>query len=961
MDTKLQRSFVRGYLPWLVAAGALILFCATLNRSLSLVSVMGLARVAGWDWHPVAQAPLYFLLTLPIRWLPVSWQLLAGSAFSMICAVLTLALLARSVALLPHDRTREQRQCDLGEHGLLNLSTGWLPPVLAVLVCALQLSFWEHATTVSGEMLDLLVFAYVIRCLLEYRLDHHASWISRLAFVYGLGAANNWAMIGFFPAFLIALVWIMGLDFFQYRFLVRTSLCGLAGLLLYLLLPLFHASTNLGGSFFETLRSNLGYQKMVLLSFRPYLVVLLSLTSFLPLLVIGIRWPASMGDINAVGYLASTLMIYVLHAGLFALCLYNFFDPPISPKALGAGSGVPMLTFYYLSALCVGYFCGFFLVLFGPAAARTPGQTNPFQKLIKMAVFLATWAAAIGVPACLCYQSVQHVLARNSNELDRYGRQMAESLPATGCVVLSDDPVRLYAVQAALRARSDHYILLDTGAMTQKAYHAYLKRKYGTRLPDSPAIEAGSAAYPPAVLVEYLTKVNSQIACYYLHPSFGYYFERFYQVPHGVAYELKPYPNNTVEIPPLSAGLIQEQETFWSKFDAEQLKDLKDKVSRYDKLKKGEITALWVASYYSRACNTWGVQLQANQQPDKAMLAYQRALDLNPYNACAFVNLEWSQHWKKTGKLLDRFSYEAMDKLKPYAGNWDLLLSVNGPVDEPTFRMELAQMMGRSGLSRQSAQQMQRLLAINPQDITAAIVLGNVYIQAGLPNRALELVAQVRADPALAPKESRHQVGLICIEAWVAYANTNLSKAEELLRSAQEKYPQLDEGFFTLAQMYMSQGELAHAQGKESEYLKNITNAANVFDRQTKVQPNNVNALVNYGGVCAQLGDHNRALALLSRAVELDPSSQPARLNRAIACLRAGHDQEAKRDYDYLVKLNPTAYRAYFGLAEIAYRSKDWFMSANNYEFYLRHAPTNTAECLFVQQRLSELKKKVKK
>ncbi|MCX6904418.1 MAG: tetratricopeptide repeat protein, partial [Verrucomicrobia bacterium] len=836
MDTKLQRSFVRGYLPWLVAAGALILFCATLNRSLSLVSVMGLARVAGWDWHPVAQAPLYFLLTLPIRWLPVSWQLLAGSAFSMICAILTLALLARSVALLPHDRTREQRLCDLGEHGLLNLSTGWLAPVLAVLVCALQLSFWEHATTVSGEMLDLLVFAYVIRCLLEYRLDHHASWISRLAFVYGLG----------------------------YRFLVRTSLCGLAGLLLYLLLPLFHASTNLGGSFFETLRSNLGYQKMVLFSFRPYLVVLLSLTSFLPLLVIGIRWPASMGDINAVGYLASTLMIYLLHAGLFALCLYNFFDPPISPKALGAGSGVPMLTFYYLSALCVGYFCGFFLLLFGPAAARTPGQTNPIQKLIKTAVLLATWAAAIGVPACLCYQSVQHVLARNSNELDLYGRQMAASLPATGCVVLSDDPVRLYAVQAALRARADRYILLDTGAMTQKSYHAYLKRKYGTRLPESPATEAGSTAYPPAVLVEYLTRANSQNACYYLHPSFGYYFEQFYQVPHRVAYELKQYPNNTVEIPALSPGLIQEQETFWGKFDTEQLKDFKDKVSRYDKLKKGEITALWVASYYSRACNTWGVQLQANQQPDKAMIAFQRALDLNPYNACAFVNLEWSRHWKETGKLLERFSNEAMDKLKPYAGNWDLLLSVNGPVDEPTFRMELAQMMGRNGFSRQSAQQMQRLLAINPQDITAAIVLGNVYVQAGLPDRALKLVSQVRADPALAPKDSRHQLDLICIEAWVACANTNLSKAEELLRAAQDKYPQLDEGFFTLAQMYMIQAEQLRAQGKESEYLKNITNAANVFERQTKVQPNNVNALVNYGGVCAQLGDQTRALALLS-------------------------------------------------------------------------------------------------
>ena len=49
---------------------------------------------------------------------------------------------------------------------------------------------------------------------------------------------NNWAMIGFFPAFVVALVWIKGLSFFNLRFLGRMSLCGLAGLSLYLLLPL---------------------------------------------------------------------------------------------------------------------------------------------------------------------------------------------------------------------------------------------------------------------------------------------------------------------------------------------------------------------------------------------------------------------------------------------------------------------------------------------------------------------------------------------------------------------------------------------------------------------------------------------------------------------------------------------------------------------------------------------------
>ena len=60
--------------------------------------------------------------------------------------------------------------------------------------------------------LDLLLFAYIIRNLLEFRLDANDGWLLRAAFVYGLGITNNWAMIGFFPLFLAALIWIRGLS-----------------------------------------------------------------------------------------------------------------------------------------------------------------------------------------------------------------------------------------------------------------------------------------------------------------------------------------------------------------------------------------------------------------------------------------------------------------------------------------------------------------------------------------------------------------------------------------------------------------------------------------------------------------------------------------------------------------------------------------------------------------------------
>ena len=92
---------------------------------------------------------------------------------------------------------------------MLSIPAAWLPPVLAALVCGLQLTFWEHATVGSSqfytggsnEMFDLLLFAYVTRCLLEFRVDQRESWLIRGTFVYGAAMTNNWAMIGFFPLF----------------------------------------------------------------------------------------------------------------------------------------------------------------------------------------------------------------------------------------------------------------------------------------------------------------------------------------------------------------------------------------------------------------------------------------------------------------------------------------------------------------------------------------------------------------------------------------------------------------------------------------------------------------------------------------------------------------------------------------------------------------------------------------
>src|SRR5437660_378178 len=172
-----EKTFARSMLPWWIAAGALVVYVVTLNHWVTFNSLPITAALSGWNWQPELNQPLFWLLTYPLRWLPANMIPLGVNLFSAVCAVLTLALLARSVALLPHDRTEEQRIRERGPNALLSVRSAWLPPLLAAIVCGFQLTFWENATAASGEILNLLLFAYVIRCLLEFRIDGRDSWL----------------------------------------------------------------------------------------------------------------------------------------------------------------------------------------------------------------------------------------------------------------------------------------------------------------------------------------------------------------------------------------------------------------------------------------------------------------------------------------------------------------------------------------------------------------------------------------------------------------------------------------------------------------------------------------------------------------------------------------------------------------------------------------------------------------
>ena len=366
VEPPLTGRFVTAILPWLAGCGGLLLYLLTLNTWVSLYSLANVARVSGWLWRPELGQPLTQAICYPFHWLPGSWIPVALNVFTAACAALVLAQLARSVALLPHDLTPSQPFATGQPVEILAIPTSWMPPVLAAMLCGLQLTFWEHATCASGEMIDLFLFAFVIRCLLEFRIDQKQAWLSRAAFVYATGMANDWAFVGYLPILVAAIVRTKGLGaFLDRRFLLRMSLWGLAGLSLYLLVPLAHllaAHDQVG--FWTALQANLHSQKNALAFLRRPAFRLLIFASLLPLVVLSVRWKAhslQFADDSRLGVFLRKTTSHLLHGCFFALSLWLALDPSFSPRNLGLGTS--MLTYYYSLSLVFGYCAGYFLLL----------------------------------------------------------------------------------------------------------------------------------------------------------------------------------------------------------------------------------------------------------------------------------------------------------------------------------------------------------------------------------------------------------------------------------------------------------------------------------------------------------------------------------------------------------------------------------------------------------------------
>ena len=977
MENREHSTFTTRLLPWLIAVGAFSIYLVTLGRWISLSGLQMAAMLTDPSGSVPMSAPLTYLLTYPLRWLPTTAQIYASNGLSALLAAIALGLLARAVALLPQDRTRDQRHRERSETGLLSLPTAWLPPLFAALACGLQLAFWQHATAGTGQMLNLALLAYLILCLLEFRIDERESRLTRMAFVYGIASTNNPALIPMFPLFLVALVWIRGRDFFNVRFILRMLAFGIAGLSLYLLLPLLSQFSDVSVvNFWQALRAQLIEQKNALLGIPRYIVLFGALFSILPLAFIGIRWPSSFGDTSTAGVLLTNLLFRVVHALFLAGCLWVILDAPFSPRILvdklqdrqsaALALGLPFLGFHFITSLCAGYLIGYFLLLSGKLEDRGWRRSSPLDRVASYAFGITVWVLAAAIPATLIYRNWVHIRANDGRLLRDFAALTLRNVPEDHAVAMADDPlllnlVRIYDRQ--IRGGKDR-LMVYTPLLTYTVYQRSLHRLFPNQWVELPEDLPAFAALNSRVLVVQVQSIVSTNPTYYLHPSFGYFFERVYLRPEGMAYPLAVYPPNDLVPPPLAPEVIQRNIEFWDEVSS-TLSDLTPLVVR------GVSDARAVGRWYARALNHWGVELQKINRLQEAGRLFALATQLNPDNLVAQINHLYNQSLQRGSSESVDLAKSAEERFGPKYRTWDAFLADNGPVDDPGFRIRLGRLLEKQGNLRQAILQYARALELEPENRPGLIDLADLYLRSGLAQQTLETTARLRHLRAT-PEE---QIRFIRLEAEAHAALGENAKAENLLVKALQNHPNAELLLDALAELYKITDQTEKALQVCDRHLELNPRATTALIRKTvvymkqedhpqaeatlktliQVAPDSVPALLTQSAFLIQTKRYPEGLQVANRLLELDPQNQWALINRAIALLQSGQLDEAKTAYLELHQSMPLEYRFHYGLGEIAYRQNHHADAIKFYELYLQYAPADTEEARQITDRLRQL------
>ena len=888
------------HFPVQVTLAAWLVYLVTLTHGASLANEGLVAQLCGWDYQPMSSHPLWWLLTLPLRELPIGVIPLAANFIAATCAALTLGFLAA---------TLERSAWDRPPAGLPALGVR-LPVILGVVVVGGEFNFWQSATAATGEALPLLLLSAAVWCLANYRPGRQLIWLQRACLLWGLGLAENWMMVLTLPLFVVAVFWLTLPQLIKRQPALQLVLLLLAGGSLIFLPPLvnscgphspwtpreawraaWQAYKHAGVA--PCLGLWRGFPGMV------FAVLLFYLLTGLPALF---RLPDPGTRQLMMFERTQVWLMRALWAGLLAVCLWLAFDPTIGLRQLlfsQAGLFLPLLSLDYLTGIGTGVLAAnLLLALYADEVyfkARPLRMRTRFQSWPILSVPAFTGVLAIAL-AGLLWRNVPAITQANRQPLAQFGADALAQLPAGGGIVLADDPFRLNSfVAAAANAPGRPWLGVSTTLLPIPAYRRWLAGQPGGA---GLAGTTQSILRPPEMvaLLQQLAQTNR---IFYLCPSFGYFFEFFYLDPVGPVYEMKLLPPGTRQPPPLTAETITHNEAFWNKV-APRLVQLSTGQPVTPAKKNGwlqsgaqlfinsvtPVQSQLLASAYAVALNDWAVRLQRAGQLTAARQRLAQAMAIDPYNPAAQIN------WLVNSNLIagHPLSLEPLPRLAQQFGDpkaLGLFTENFGPVDEPSWCLLAGKYNRRAGLLRSASQLFERTRELVPRNPDALWDLAQNYARLGLFQPARETVAQIRQN--LRPEFLRTNftdASLSLLEANAWYAETNSARGRQILQALKAEYPGNPVITKNIMEIWLQFHDWSSALQQMAADATRTPDAPGLLNLQ--------------GAVLVQAGQPADALKVLDHL--LGVTNLPAgRINHAAAQLLLGNYPAATREFQNLV------------------------------------------------------------
>jgi tetratricopeptide (TPR) repeat protein len=757
------------------------------------------------------------------------------------------------------------------------------------------------------------------------------------------------------------------------------ALLGLAGFSIYALLPLVnglapHSPWGLGEAWHMTLRMTKNTLLLFYVQFwmgHRYMGVVLLLFYLLPILPCLIRVPDEGGYLKSLTTRLQILICHVSYAFLLLACLWLAFDPAIGLQQImlrQLGYYQPLLSFDYLTALGAGYFAGYFMLVFG-ANLREQYRKNP---QFKRPPFTPRWlrhsvppflrALPVLVAGGLIFKNAPAVTLVNRQPLLSFGDLAVRSLPAGGGIVLSDDPQKLFVFQAALTRHGDRrqWLPVDTRSLPDPAYRAQLERKH----PDGWLTGTNRHKLNPPemmLLLDHLARTNR---LFYLHPSFGYFFERFYLQPHGAVYEMKPCPKDQFNEPPMSASEADQNEKFWDEAwqtelelvaqtnaQRQSIPSKAKKIAQKIFLKHLYLSAIpslqnqLLGEWSSVALNGWGVELQRNGRLPEARQRFEQAIALNTNNLAALVNLQCNTNLQ-AGNKMNRLNVDAVASQLGKLERLGPIMIRCGPFDDPVFCYLLGDICQQIGLLRQAVQAFERAQTLAPNMLSAKFALAQLYSRQRMDDKVFETVNLLRDEIRTLPSRETMDADLAVLEANSWLSQTNPARARGVLQSVLKLHPTDERTLNLVLQAYLAFGD--------------FTNALQLVSGQLAREPGKVDVLVNQAAIMMQTGDATNAILVLNHVLAIT-NLPVARLDRAVAYLQTQNLPAAEADYLELENSPAHAFAVNYGLAEIAERRHDTNLAIHHLELCLSNAPAGTVQRREVRERLDTLEPSVRK